>query len=201
MEPRQIWKRIRIHKNKIEGTPILKLVNDYRSKNSSKKFIVVCWAYIILVHSQKTFWAVHTRFILKNTNSKKLWPIKAGRIEGKAAARLSKLWLWDDIFFCKCADSTSHYLAKQLWGLEKPIWPSSKFDSENDDEMKSKAENMVFQIPSQIYLTHGFFVFETIIIFLTHFTPFFSGKVFLHKKFLEKLWHGLRSMLRFCLCV
>ena len=42
-------------------------------------------------------------------------------------------------FFCKCADSTSHYLAKQLRGLGKPIWPSSKFDSGNDDdEMKSE---------------------------------------------------------------
>ena len=36
-------------------------------------------------------------------------------------------------FFCKCADSTSHYMAKQLQGLGKPIWPSSKFDSRNND--------------------------------------------------------------------
>ena len=124
--------------------------------------IIVCWAYIILVHSHKTFWAVHTRSILKNTNSEKLWPISwSNRGQGSCAIKQIVAVGW--YFFCKCADSTSHYLAKQLWGLEKPIWPSSKFDSENDDEMKSKEENMVFQIRSQIYLTHGFFVFETII--------------------------------------
>jgi hypothetical protein len=46
---------------------------------------------------------------------------------------------------------------------------------------------------------HGFFVFEIkIIIFLTNFIPFFLGKVFTHKKFLDKLLYGLRPMLRFC---
>ena len=134
----------------------------------------------------------------KKTLTQRSW---SNRGQGSCAIKQIVAVGW--YFFCKCADSTSHYLAKQLWGLEKPIWPSSKFDSENDDEMKSKEENMVFQIWSQVYLIHGFFVFEKKIIkFLTNFTPFFSGKpskVFPRKKFLEKLWYGLRPMLRFYL--
>ena len=118
---------------------------------------------VLVCYIKRTDQALIWQVFLEIHEFKKALTKRFGRIEGKAAARLSKLWLWDDIFFCKCADSTSHYLAKQLWGLEKPIWPSSKFDSGNDDEMKSR-ENMVFQIRSQVYLIHSFFEFETKII-------------------------------------
>ena len=50
--------------------------------------VVVCWAYIIQIHSHKTLWVVNTRFILKNTNSEKLWPISwSNRGQGSCAIK------------------------------------------------------------------------------------------------------------------
>ena len=163
-------------------------------------YVVGSWAYIILVHSHKTLWPLYTKSILKNTNSEKLWPISwSNRGQGSCAIKQIVAVGW--YFFFANVQTQRLITWLNNYGVRRnPFGRHLNLIQRMMMRWSQKKRTWCFRYVARFtWPMHGVFVFETkIIIFLTNFTPFFSGKVFTHKKFLETLLYGLMPMLRFC---